>query len=414
MTSAASKDGIAVAASPHSARRPALRRSGPRAAVLALAAMGLAALAAGCAAAPAPRPAAAVAAPHAAGHQAAAARAGTTSPSGAATAAATCTPDASSLAPAGSSLDVTPDSYMATIKQRGYLIAGVDQSTYHFGYLNPLDGKIEGFDIDMIRAVAQAIFGNADDVQYKAISDADRIPDILNHSVDIVAHTMTITCDRLKQVDFSSVYFDAHGRVLIPASSKATNGLAGLAGQKVCATSGSDSVATIEDYPAHPKITAVQRPFWTDCLVLLQQDQVAAISTDDAILYGLQAQDPFTKVVGPELTDEPYGLAMSRQHPDFVRFVNAVLAKYESDGGWEASYKHWVSPPARRRRPLTTRASPRSDTHSIPAKITARSAERPILRSRRHAAYRHEFCIQRLDEHFVSPVTRCPRWARVV
>jgi len=339
MNAATSKDGIAVATSPHSARRSVLRGPGPRAAVLALAALGLAALAAGCAA-PSPRPV--TPAPHAAGHQAAA-HAGTTSQSGAATAAATCNPAASSLAPMGPP-DVTAGSYMATIKQRGYLIAGVDQSTYHFGYLNPLDGKIEGFDIDMIRAVAKAIFGDPDKVQYKAISDQDRISAVTSGSVDIVAHTMTITCDRLKQVDFSSVYFDAHGRVLIPDDSKATNGLAGLAGQKVCATSGSDSVNTIEQYPVHPKITAIQRPFWTDCLVLLQQDQVGAISTDDAILYGLQAQDPFTKVVGPQLTDEPYGLAMSKQHPDFVRFVNAVLAKDESDGGWETSYKRWVNP----------------------------------------------------------------------
>ncbi len=124
---------------------------------------------------------------------------------------------------------------------------------------------------------------------------------------------MTITCDRLRQVDFSSVYFDAHQRVLVPDNSAATGGLADLGGQKVCATKGSDSVTTIQDYPTHPKV--VQEPFWTDCLVLLQQDQVAAVSTDDAILYGLQAQDPFTKVVGPELTDEPYGLAMSKAAP---------------------------------------------------------------------------------------------------
>ena len=231
---------------------------------------------------------------------------------------------------------------MATIRARGYLIAGVDQSTYHFGYLNPLDGHIEGFDIDMIRAVAQAIFGNPDKVRYKAITDAERIPDILNGSVDIVAHTMTITCDRLQQVDFSSVYFDAHQRVLVPDDSRATAGLADLGGQKVCATSGSDSVTTIADYPTHPKV--VQVPYWTDCLVLLQQGQVAAVSTDDSILYGLAAQDPFTKVVGPELTDEPYGLAISKQHPDLVRFVNAVLAQERADGAWEASYRHWVGP----------------------------------------------------------------------
>ena len=73
---------------------------------------------------------------------AAAAAAGTTS----------CDPTAS-LRPAGPP-QVTPGSSMAKIRARGYLIAGVDQSTYHFGYLNPLDGKIEGFDIDMVHAIA--------------------------------------------------------------------------------------------------------------------------------------------------------------------------------------------------------------------------------------------------------------------
>ena len=229
---------------------------------------------------------------------------------------------------------------MATIRQRGFLIAGVDQSTYHFGYLNPIDGQLEGFDIDMIRAVAQAIFGDPDKVHYKAISDADRIPDVAGGNVDIVAHTMTITCDRLKQIDFSAVYFDAHQRVLVLADSHAS-GLASLGGQQVCATKGSDSVNTIENYPSHPR--AVQVSYWTDCLVQLQQRDVAAISTDDTILAGLAAQDPFTKLVGPELTDEPYGLAISKQHPEFVRFVNAVLTQEESDGAWEKSYNHWVS-----------------------------------------------------------------------
>jgi polar amino acid transport system substrate-binding protein len=76
---------------------------------------------------------------------------------------------------------------------------------------------------------------------------------------------------------------------------------------------------------------------------LLQQDEVAAISTDDSILDGLAAQDPFTKLVGPALTQEPYGLAISKQHQDFVRFVNAVLAKERADGAWAASYHLWVS-----------------------------------------------------------------------
>ena len=254
-------------------------------------------------------------------------------------AAAACNPKASSLRPAGPP-QVTSGSFMAKIRARGFLIAGVDQSTYHFGFLNPLDGQIEGFDIDMIRAAAQAIFGNPDKVQFKAISDAQRIPDVLSGAADIVAHTMTITCARLQQVDFSSVYFDAAQRVLVLKNSTAQS-LAGLAGQQVCATTGSDSLNVIAAARAIP----VAVPYWTDCLVLLQQGDVAAISTDDSILTGLAAQDPWTKLIGPRLTDEPYGLAISRQHPDFVRFVNAVLAQLRTNGRWAASYAHWIGTP---------------------------------------------------------------------
>jgi polar amino acid transport system substrate-binding protein len=252
---------------------------------------------------------------------------------------ASCNPKASSLRPSGPP-QVTSGSYMAKIRARGFLIAGVDQSTYHFGFLNPLDGQIEGFDIDMIRAVAQAIFGNPDKVEYKAISDAQRIPDVLSGAVDIVAHTMTITCARLQQVDFSSVYFDAAQRVLVLKNSTA-HSLTDLRGQKVCATTGSDSLGVI----AAAKAIPVAVPYWTDCLVQLQQGDVAAISTDDSILAGLAAQDPWTKLIGPRLTDEPYGLAISKQHPDFVVFVNAVLEQLRTDGQWSASYAHWIGTP---------------------------------------------------------------------
>jgi polar amino acid transport system substrate-binding protein len=253
--------------------------------------------------------------------------------------AASCNPKASSLRPSGSP-QVTAGSYMAKIRARGFLIAGVDQSTYHFGFLNPLSGQIEGFDIDMIRAVATAIFGSPDKVVYKAISDAQRIPDVLSGAVDIVAHTMTITCARLQQVDFSSVYFDAAQRVLVLQNSTA-NSLTALRGQKVCATNGSDSLTVIGKDGA----VQVAVPYWTDCLVLLQQGDVAAISTDDSILDGLVAQDPWTKLIGPRLTDEPYGLAISKQHPEFVRFVNAVLQQLRTNGQWKASYAHWVGTP---------------------------------------------------------------------
>jgi polar amino acid transport system substrate-binding protein len=253
-----------------------------------------------------------------------------------------CDPTAS-LRPVGPPV-VTPGSFMAKIRARGYLIAGVDQSTYHFGYLNPFDGQIEGFDIDMLHAMSAAIFGNPNKIRFVAISDAQRIPAVQSGQVDVVAHTMTITCARLQQVDFSSVYFDAGQRILVLKNSTA-KGLQDLTGGKVCATTASTSLANLSAPNWRGVVTPVAVPYWTDCLVLLQQGDVAAISTDDSILAGLAAQDPYTKIIGPRFSNEPYGLAISKQHPDFVRFVNAVLAKLRSDGQWAASYERWIGSP---------------------------------------------------------------------
>jgi polar amino acid transport system substrate-binding protein len=296
----------------------------------------------------------AAASPAAAGQRAAAGKASTahvtarTAGTGSA-ASGSCNPYASLSPEPGGPAD-TAGSWAARIKKRGYLIAGVDQTTYHFGYLNPLDGQIEGFDIDMVKDVAAAIFGISPSspallqhIHFEAITDTARIPDVRHNKVDIVAYTMTVNCQRKTQVDFSSIYFDAKAQILVdkPAGGGTPPTLAQLGARhaKVCATSGSDDLAIISS--AHAD--AVPVTYWSDCLVLLEEGQVAGIVTDNSILYGMQAQDPDTVVTGPYLEAEPYGLAISQAHPDFVQFVNAVLAQAISDGSWLASCRLWVS-----------------------------------------------------------------------
>jgi polar amino acid transport system substrate-binding protein len=237
---------------------------------------------------------------------------------------------------------------MAAIAGRGKLRVGVDQNTYKFGYLDPSTGTIVGFDIDMARAVAGAIFGDPGKVQLIAITAAQRIPYIQQNKVDIVVDTMTINCARRQMVDFSSVYFDAGQAVLVPVTSTART-IADLGGKKVCAAAGSTSIANIAAAASKPIPVAVND--WTDCLVMLQQGQVDAISTDNTILYGLADQDANTKVLPGTFTDEPYGIAISKSTPDLTRFVNGVLAELRSSGAWTREYQKWLgvagqAPPA--------------------------------------------------------------------
>ena len=77
-------------------------------------------------------------------------------------------------------------------------------------------------------------------------------------------------------------------------------------------------------------------------MALQQGTGSPAISTDSSILLGFKAQDPNTQIVGPSLGDVPYGMAISKAHPDFVRFVNGVLAKIEHNGTWQRLYANWL------------------------------------------------------------------------
>jgi polar amino acid transport system substrate-binding protein len=79
-----------------------------------------------------------------------------------------------------------------------------------------------------------------------------------------------------------------------------------------------------------------------DCLVYLQQGRIDAISTDSSLLIGFQAQDPDTKIVGSSLADVPYGAEINKAYPEFVRFVNGVLADLGANGTWSRLYSQWL------------------------------------------------------------------------
>jgi polar amino acid transport system substrate-binding protein len=232
---------------------------------------------------------------------------------------------------------------MRTIQDRHRLIAGVSPDTLLFGSVNPFTAKFEGFDVDLVREVAKQLFGDVADIdtniEYRAVTNAQRIPDVQQNLVDLVAHTMTINCARRQMVDFTSVYYDAGQKVLVGRDSTA-QGIQDLGGKKVCAPLGTTSIDNLTNAPSHPIPFPVVDE--TDCLVDFQTGLVDAISTDDTVLEGMAAQDPYAKVVGPRFTDEPYGMAINLAHPEFTRFVNAVLERVRSDGTWKAIYAKWL------------------------------------------------------------------------
>ncbi|MFG3137821.1 glutamate ABC transporter substrate-binding protein [Streptomyces sp. NPDC048211] len=248
------------------------------------------------------------------------------------------------------------------IKERGKLIAGVDQNSFQWGFRNPESGNLEGFDIDLVRAIAKDILGSPDKVIFRAIPTNQRIAALENDKVDVVVRTMTINCARLDQVSFSTAYFQAGQQVLAPkADPKGDAGITGfnssLAGKRVCTAEGSTAYEALEKESFgsvfkdkhdgtgadEDKLTV---PNQLDCLVRLQMGEVDAVVTDNALAAGQAAQDPAVELKGAPFTTEYYGVATKKGADDLVSRVNKVLVGYRAGGAdslWMQSYRKWLN-----------------------------------------------------------------------
>ncbi|MGI8869479.1 MAG: glutamate ABC transporter substrate-binding protein [Mycobacteriales bacterium] len=263
---------------------------------------------------------------------------------------ATCTNDAQTVAsyrPSGPlpAPDALPaGSYMAKIKQRGRLNVAVSADTLLFSFRNPVTGTLEGFDVEMAKLVAAAIFGTSDGhISYKVVNYAQRIPSLQDGSVDLVADVMTINCARWKQINFSTEYYHAGQKLLVATDSKAT-GIKSFekSDQQVCVATGSTNLDELK--ANYPQVKRREVGDVSDCMVLFQQGEVAAVTGDDTVLAGFLAQDPYAKIVGSAFTSEPYGLGIAKPNVDFTKFVNAVVQKARTDGTWRRFYTEQIKP----------------------------------------------------------------------
>ena len=249
--------------------------------------------------------------------------------------------------PAGSGAEETPaaaeaeqfpaDSTLGKIQAAGEIKIGVKYDVPPFGFKNPQNDEIEGFDVDFGKAIAEKL--GVEPRFVEAISD-NRIPFLQDGTVDIVLSTMTINAERVQEIEFSEPYYIARGRILVPQDSDIA-GVDDLAGRKVCTALGSTYEETIREQAPEADLRLVDT--YSECLELVQNGAVDAVSTDDVILTGMIIQDETLKLTeGEPLTTEPYGTGIKKGETEVKEFVDGVLEEYKSGGGWAEAYEKWV------------------------------------------------------------------------
>jgi glutamate transport system substrate-binding protein len=226
---------------------------------------------------------------------------------------------------------------MKKLQDAGEITVGVKFDVPPFGFKDT-SGEVQGFDIDLAKAVADEL--GVTPKYIEALSD-NRIAFLKDGTADLILSTMTITAERDEEIDFSEPYFIAKGRILVKKDNTDIKGIGDLAGKNVCTVLGSTYEETLKKQAPKAKLRLVDA--YSECLELIQNGGVQAVSTDDVILTGMIRQDDDLKLVDDkELTTEPYGAGIKQGDVAFKAFVDSVIAAYKEDGRWATAYEKWV------------------------------------------------------------------------
>ena len=228
---------------------------------------------------------------------------------------------------------------LATVRERGRLMCASNNSLAGFGRLDS-DGETRGFDIDLCRAVAAAVLGDADAVDYRPTVAAERGPTMQAGEVDMMSRNTTWTTSRNAQWgNFTpTMFYDGQGFMVL--KSAGVTSLDGLRGASVCVQQGTTTELNLEDFNSqnnmnfdvvtYPDNVAAQEAYRNEVCDSLTTDRSGLVSTrdgfdnsdDHVILPGTISEEPLGPVV-------PHG---DEQWYDVVTTVMTILIYAEAYG----------------------------------------------------------------------------------
>lgn len=219
------------------------------------------------------------------------------------------------------------------------IVWGVKADTNLFGLYKIKEREIQGFDIDIAKAITEEITGDADRARFVEVTSKTRIPLIKNGNIDAIIATMTISEERKKQVLFSDVYFAAGQSLLVEEASE-INGIEDLtADHTVIAVKGSTSATNIREMS--PQVTVIEMENYSEAFTALRSGQGDAMTTDNAILLGIASENPGYRLAGEPFTNEPYGIAINHGQENFQAAVNDALQTLVEEGTYADIFTKW-------------------------------------------------------------------------
>src|SRR5438105_4413778 len=216
--------------------------------------------------------------------------------------------------------------YADTLKKvadSGKLTLAYRESSVPFSY-EVGAGKPAGLAVEMSEAIAaevKRVVGKPVDVSWQSVTSANRIPLLVNGTIDLECGSTTNNSTRGKDVQFAINHFYTGTRLLTKKTSGIQN-YADLNGKTISTTTGTTNAQVMRKYIAEKnlKTDVIFGKDHSDSMLLVEADRAVAFAMDDVLLFGLiaTAKTPQAwQVVGDSLQVEPYACMLRKDDPKF-------------------------------------------------------------------------------------------------
>lgn len=227
---------------------------------------------------------------------------------------------------------------MARLQKQGSITVGIKYDQPLFG-LKGLGPTPEGFDIEIAKNLAAGLGIPADKITWVETPSKVREEALEQKRVDIVVATYTINDQRRERVTFAGPYYIAGQDLMVKEDNVTITGPESLrsAKAKVCSGIGTAPAEKILKYIDASQLVLFD--VYSKCADALRTGKVDAVTTDNAILFGLQSQSAGEfKVLGKAFTEEPWGIGVPKGDLPFCTYVNSTLTRSAADGSYAKAW----------------------------------------------------------------------------
>ena len=211
-------------------------------------------------------------------------------------------------------------------KQASKLRVGATIDFAPFEFQDEGQKDYQGFDMDLIRAVAKEMGSEA---EIQNIGFDGLIPALQAKNIDVIISGMTINDERKEKVAFSDPYYQSGLTMVVRSDEENIAAQIGTTGAKLAKEMEGVTVSELNT-PA-------------DCFMELKAGGVDAVVNDRPVndYYINQAQATGVKTLADRLSAEDYGIAMAKDNTELQQKINAALKKLHDNGEYDKIYQKW-------------------------------------------------------------------------